>query len=51
MRLHATAHIQQQKDVDGHVFAREIVDRHNASVNPQDEIALLKAGHRAPALI
>jgi hypothetical protein len=38
MGLHAPAHIQQEKNVDGHVLARNVANRQDTPVQSQYEI-------------
>src|SRR5438552_6424223 len=51
VRLHATADIQQQQDVNWHVLASEVANRHNMPIDSQNEIARLQASYCMPALI
>jgi hypothetical protein len=39
MRLHAATHVEQQKNVDGHVLAGEMADRGDLTVYSEDKIA------------
>jgi hypothetical protein len=45
--LHATAHIQKEQDIDGHVLAGEIPDGHDAPIHSQNKIIDLQTGYAA----
>jgi hypothetical protein len=51
MRTHATADVQEQKDINGHVFAVEVLDRLDLAVYAQNKIAGLQTSDSAPIAV
>jgi hypothetical protein len=51
MRLHTAAHVEQRKNVDGHVLAREMADRGDLTVHAENKIAGFEVCDRAAIAI